>query len=79
MSDPTYTVLVPFTFGQWTYRAGEQITPEDLALRELPQAELDRQIMRGCLRQAGLVVAEAKIERITKANKAVTPPAESNS
>ncbi len=79
MSDPTYTVLVPFTYGAWAYRPGDELTQEDLALRELPQGELDRQIMRGCLRQTAQVVAEAKIERITRANRAVTPPTESNS
>jgi hypothetical protein len=74
MSETTHTVLVPFTHGQWSYREGEVLTADDLAMRAMEDDELERRVARGFMRSTARVEVEKKIGRIAQANKAVSSP-----
>jgi hypothetical protein len=74
MSNNTHTVLVPFIHGLWSYREGEVLAADDLAMRVLDDAELDRRAALGFMSSTARVETEKKIARIAQANKAVSPP-----
>lgn len=74
MSDKRYTVLHPFTCGQWAYRPGDVLTEGDLDLRGLVGADLVRHMTRGEIQESAVVEARTKVERVAAAGKSPPPP-----
>lgn len=72
-TETRYTVLQPFTCGQWAYRPGDVLTEADLEMRGLVGSDLARHLRRSEIQEITVVEARSKVERVVAAGKPQPP------